>query len=211
LDEALSVEAVIDGGLQRNSYKELSTKNPFVNSDIALKNTNNTFKIFAGINGHLTNGIDLKASISSSKLKNQSFFITDTVNSYKNRFLVVYDVNLFNIHAEGDYHMGDKLTMVLNADYFHYSMDKLSKPWNCPDFKFSYSAKYNFLEKFVVTADIYAWTKMYVRDYRWVLYENFFPEPQIEDIKTINGAIDANLGLEYRYSKKISGFVNLNN
>jgi len=213
LDEVLLVEAGIDGGLQRNSYKEITTDNPFVNSDVTLKNTSNTFKIFAGVKSRLANDIDLQASISSASLKNQPFFITDTVNVYKNRFLAVYDdVNLFNIHAEGAYHMGDKITMTLNADFFHYSMDKLSKPWNCPDFKFSYSAKYKFLEKFVATADIYAWTKTYVRDYRWVLYNDFLPEePQIEDIKTINGAVDANLGLEYRYSKKISGFVNLNN
>jgi len=212
MDEALVLEAGIDGGLQRNSFKELTSANPFVNSDITLKNANNKFRIFAGIKSRLSSNIDLKASISSSRINDFPFFIADTLNVYKNRFLAVYDdINLFNIHAEAAHNLGDKLVLTLKADYFHYSMDKLSKPWNCPDFKFNFSAKYKFLGKFTATSDIYAWSKMYARGCNIIDFDGPIVNLQEEDIKTVKGAVDANLGLEYRYSKKISGFVNLNN
>jgi hypothetical protein len=72
-------------------------------------------------------------------------------------------------------------------------------PWNKPEFDISFQARYNMRDKIILTAGVYTIGSRY--------YQNY--DPASED--TLPLVIDANLGLEYRYSKLLSFWTRFNN
>ena len=79
--------------------------------------------------------------------------------------------------------------------------------WFLPNFKGGLTAFYDLKDKIIVKADFYYYTSQKAKSYNptdknlgFGVYE-----------KTIPGIFDGNLGLEYRYTKKLSIFLNVNN
>lgn len=202
----------ITGGLHRNTFKSLSDENPFVLSDLRLHNTDKKYNVYGGLRGILEEHTSYNLGMSYSKVNNMAMFVNTyfsyfdnnfTLIDVKNRFAVIYDdVNVLNVKGELAYQEREKLRLSLNADYNQYTTTKELKAWYMPEFKLTLSGNYNLRDKIVVRGDVFGIGKQYYRS---------------TDItgkyiaKQLNGIIDVNLGLEYRYSKILSGFVNFNN
>ncbi len=193
----------ITGGIKRNNFKLLSDENPFISSTIPLEYTYNKFKIFGGFKTSFSSNIAFNANISSSKIDNMPFFVNDTTTEPRNKFIVIYDnVKLINVKAEISYHKNEKIELLFCSNFYNYSfMEKEWKPWYKPNFDASLSVNYNIKNKFILKANIIACDKMYAKIF----------EQNEEKAKPINGIIDVNLGIEYRYNKLFSGFINFNN
>ena len=78
-------------------------------------------------------------------------------------------------------------------------MVSLDQPWNKPKFDISLQARYNMADKIILNVGFYTIGARY--------YENF--DPSLEE--TLPLTFDANLGLEYRYSKLLSFWARFNN
>jgi|AntAceMinimDraft_17_1070374.scaffolds.fasta_scaffold02998_4 hypothetical protein len=193
----------ITGGIKRNNFKLLSNENPFISSTIPLEYTYNKFKIFGGFKTSFSSNIAFNANISSSKIDNMPFFVNDTTIKPQNKFIIVYDnVKLINAKAEISYHKNEKIELLFCSNFYNYSfMEKEWKPWYKPNFDASLSVNYNIKNKFILKANIFACDKMYAKTFL----------NNEEKSEKIHGIIDLNLGIEYRYNKLISGFINFNN
>lgn len=205
IPKILKVYGGISGGIERNSFKSLSDENPFINTNIPLGYSNNKFEIYAGINSSLTKTIDFSASISNSTIDGMPLFVTDTnsvINAPDNQFTVVYDkVNRLKINSAFMFKYDEKLNFILSANLYRYSTDKEAEAWHKPGFEASLSARYNINNKIIARADIFTFTKSYARTFN----------NNVMVIREIDGMVDANIGIEYRYSKILSGFLNINN
>jgi hypothetical protein len=117
-----------------------------------------------------------------------------------NQFTVVYDdITLAKLHGELTIRPSDPWKVFLKGTYYKYVMVREDQPWNKPKFDMSLQARYNLGDKILVDAGIYAIGARY--------YENFNP---VEE-ETLPLVIDANLGLEYRYSTLLSFWARFNN
>jgi outer membrane receptor for monomeric catechols len=72
-------------------------------------------------------------------------------------------------------------------------------PWNKPSFDISLQARYNMGDKILVNAGIYTIGKRYYEDFDSATEEQ------------LPLTVDANLGIEYRYSKLLSFWLQINN
>lgn len=209
IDDIIIPYAGIKGGLQKNSYQTFTDNNPFVLSVLPMQNTNKKYEFFGGIRGTLSSTTSFNARAAYSNINNMAMFINDTTELYRNKFGVIYDdATLLNVHGEVSYQQREKLRISLKGDYYNYKMKNELKAWYIPQLQFTLSANYNLRDKIVIKADLFYLDNQY--------YKTFTVDTTVATglkpvSKQLKGIFDANIGAEYRYTKRLGFFVNFNN
>ncbi|MCL4856447.1 MAG: hypothetical protein KJZ55_04100, partial [Flavobacteriales bacterium] len=156
---------------------------------------------------HLT----FNTSFSKQKLETTPFYTKDFSNVLQNQFTVIYDTMGVNqISGELAYQKLENLKLILRGDYYQYSPKNELKAWHKPDMKISLSGIYDLGDKIIVRADFFFINKQYAQSFETIADANGVLVTT-EKAKELKGIFDANLGLEYRYTKKLSAFINFNN
>lgn len=201
--DVVMIYAGIDGNETYNSYKTLSDVNPFVQDTMNLNYTYTKYHVFGGITGNITRQLTYNISVAQSMIDNMPLFITDTLEEpLRNRFTVVYDnVKVSNAHADIDYKWKNKLNVILAGDYTIYTPTNQLKAWYNPALKISATGEYMLRDKYVLKAEFF------------VVGSQYAPEMAggVETAKTLSGYPDLNLGVDYKYNKVFTAFLNLNN
>jgi hypothetical protein len=199
----------LSGQVHQNSLYNLYSINPFINPNIILRNEINPYDIQLGVKARIGNNIKGGFSANFIKVNNRAFFVTDTSLSSGNRFTLVYDsLNHTKIEANFSYQSGSKLNINAIARYNSYEMRHELKAWNLPNFEFILGGVYNLYDKLIVKADLHLGLNRFAKVYQ--------PGPNVgtennQYYYNLRGIIDGNLGVEYRYSKRLSGFIQINN
>ena len=98
--------------------------------------------------------------------------------------------------------VSDKFTLGINANYYNYSTDLQNEAWNLPSIKASVFSNFNITEKLYGSASVF-----YVGE-RKDLVTSDYPFANIDlQTVTLDGYIDANLSLGYRFTDRLSVFV----
>tara|TARA_B110000459_G_C16622751_1_gene502870 strand:- start:4070 stop:5770 length:1701 start_codon:yes stop_codon:yes gene_type:complete len=201
----------IRGGLISNNLNTFYKENPFINTvDLAVQNTNQKYDIYGGIRGSLSSKLTFNTSFSQQKLEGLPLYVKDFGSLLENKFLVSYDtVNISTITTELTYQKLEKLKVLLGAKYFKYTPKNEIKAWHKPDLKISLSGIYDLSDKIIVRADFYYFSQQYAKSLSTITSNNITTTTEIAS--KLKGVFDANIGLEYRYTKKLSAYINFNN
>ncbi len=197
------------GGLQKNSFKTLSDNNPFVLSHLTMNNSSNKFELFGGLKGTLSSHIAYNARASYSSIANMAMYVNDTKELLQNKFNIIYDdANLLNVRGEISYQLREKFRINLRGEYFNYKMKTELRAWYKPQTEFTFSANYNLNDKIVAKVDLFyidnQFAKTFVANTTSVIGQKVVA-------KELKGVFDANIGIEYRYTKKLGFFIKFNN
>lgn len=200
--------AGVNGGLIKNSFRKLSTENPFVDTTLSYANTNNKYTAFAGLRGRLSSKTFYDAKASYGQYDSMYFYVMDYSgpNLVYNRFNVVYDnTTLLTVSGQLKYQAAEKITFVAQGNYYYYKPKNLTRAYHKPEFDLTFSGIYNLQSKFILRADLFFIGK------QWALTQT--TDNGTVDLvpKQLKGLADLNLEGEYRYSKMLSFFVRLNN
>lgn len=202
LDHALSISFGLDGDVERNSLRSLSSENPFVADNLSMRFRINKLRVYGGIDGRLGRQIGFSTSLAIGQVENAGFFVADTLIKPWNIFTVQYDnMNLFEVKTAFTFDHSSKWHSKLRLHYQKYSLGDII-PWHTPELSGSYLLSYNLKEKFKVKAEVFGGTERYTR---------IFDQDGMESKKLLGPYIDLNAGVEYRYSKLLSGFIEFNN
>ena len=209
IDEIIIPYAGITGGLQKNSFKSFTDNNPFVLSELKMMNSNKKYELYGGIKGTLSSTTSFNARAAYSTISNIAMFVNDTKELLQNKFDVIYDDgSLLNIRGEVAYQQQEKLRISLRGEYFNYKMKTELKCWYKPQVELTLSANYNLREKMTVKIDLFyidnQFTKTFTTDTTSITGKTALA-------KELKGIFDANVGIEYRYNKKLGFFLNFNN
>ncbi len=209
IDEIIIPYAGLTGGLQKNSFKTFTDNNPFVRSDLKMINSNKRYELFGGIKGTLSSTTSFNARASFSSINNMALFVNDTNMAFLNRFDLVYDdATLLNIHAEIAFQQREKLRFSLRGEYFSYKMKTEARAWYKPQVELTFSANYNLRDKIVVKADLFYVDNQFAKSFE--ADTTSITGKKVVAIE-LKGVFDANIGIEYRYTKKLGFFLNFNN
>ncbi|MCO6500186.1 MAG: hypothetical protein J5I47_07410 [Vicingus serpentipes] len=200
----------IRGGMQANSLNKFFMENPFINTnEIGVVNTNKKYDVYAGIRGSLTSNLSFNTSFSKQKLEGLPLYIKDITN-IQNKFIVTYDtLDLIQLDGELTYHKLEKWKILLSGNYYGYTPKNEIKAWHRPDFKIALSSIYDLGDKIIVRADLFYIGQQYAKINNIVTTNNTVTITDAAE--TLKGVFDANIGVEYRYTKKLSAFINFNN
>ncbi|HTA82427.1 MAG TPA: hypothetical protein VK783_05835 [Bacteroidia bacterium] len=201
-DNAAIAYAGIDGDRQYNSYRSLTTMNPFLQDTINYQYTTIAYHIFLGFTGSITNQLTYDVNGSESQVKNMPLFITDTNEFLRNRFTVVYDnVQELNAHGELGYRMKEDIRFTLSGDWYQYSSTNQLETWYHPTLKINLLGEYTLMTKYILRAELYYVNSQYAPEYI----------DGVLTAKQLSGYPDLNLGVDYKYNKFFTAFLHLNN
>ena len=206
INDAFKILAEASGDLERNDLRALSRENPFLDKTIALTNTNRKLTVMGGLSVKLEHDLMFIGEVSYGRYRNMPFFI----NYYDSLFPVTYttyydNVNLLRIKGALEYKQGEKVSAAVSAEYNKYDTDHLSEAIYKPAFRFGLNGHYNISDKIYLKADV-----TYNSDMTGIQYTA--TDSTVSSTKiNLKGWLDFSLGIDYRYSKVLSVWVQLNN
>lgn len=204
VENILVAHASLSGGLKKNSLHSVTTMNPFVNTMVPLRFMNVKSEIGGGIRGSLGSFLSYNFSVNNAVIDNYPFFVTDTAQVLRNQFTVVYDdIRRFNARGELYVRFHERFSTRLGVNYYQYMLTDQLEAWHTPTLLFSANLRYNIQDKIILTANAYT---------RNQSFDRVFDEsgnPAVAEVHRFH--LDASLGIEYRYSKLLSIFLNFNN
>lgn len=187
----------VDGKLEINSYQKLISENPFITPGLSIEKTNHQLRYYGGMKGSFTSFLNFNFRASYALVDNMYFFVNDNSSILQNTFTVLQDeVEYTNLFFDLYYSDEEKLDLHLKANYHGYGMANLIAPWHKPRFELGLSVNYNIRDKIIVNGDVFSMGRRYAKSY-----------DAERDKITLNGFTDINLGVEYRYTKVLSGFI----
>lgn len=201
VDDMVMIYLGADGDKTYNSYRSLATINPFIQDTVNMKYTITTIHIFGGVTGNISPQLLYNVSGYLSIINDMPLFYTDTLETLRNRFAVLYDkVKVTNAHADVSYLLKDNIKFTLSGDYFLYNPTDQLKAWYHPNMQISLLGQYIY-QKLTFKAMFY------------YLGTQYAPEISGGQLiaKSIDGYPDLNLGCDYHYNRFLTAFVNLNN
>jgi len=215
IPDYLQVFGEVKGDVNRNSLKGFTDENPWLNSNIVVRNTVEKLSFSAGIKGTGGPGFGYKARVYVKQFDDMPLFINNFTDF--NKFDVIYDfgkTKLTGLEGEISIQVSDALkwTGKLNIDDWKPASETYS--WFKPglkvssNFVYTYNKKLSFNAAVVIQDDIKAKVNISnpVNPAQYVI-----PNPSIEEIKTVKGYVDLGLGADYRINKKFSVFAKANN
>lgn len=196
----------LGGSLSRNNYHSLAATNPFVSSLVAtqLRNTRTKFELEIGLKGSLSSQVFYQVSASRKDVTNMPFFVNTTFaeDVLQNKFMAVYDgATIVHVGGQLGWQQRERIKLVVGGDWFQYSMNTELKPWHTPTLKLNLLAYYNIQDVILVYSEIYYLNGQYARTGAAGSY----------GVKNLKGLVDVNLGVEYKYNKFLSLYVDFRN
>lgn len=208
-DDIFIPYAGITGDVERNSFRSLTQLNPFLITYLPIENTINRYEIYGGIRGNISDNAAFNLRISQKRADNTPLFINDITFSQENRFNVMYeDLSIFSVLGELSIHNSERLQMLIKGEFFSYSPDSEQKAWHLPAFKTSVQGRYNLYDKLIFDAQVFFIGKRYAKSLLPLEDEQPVEGVYIAELKPY---VDVNLGVEYRYTERLSVFIQGNN
>jgi hypothetical protein len=221
IKEQLNVYAGVFGDFKTNTYRNLTTENPFISPTQFITQTAEKYNAFIGFNGVLNKDLSFNISANIKEEEDKALFVrnnsksngvTNTVNGtelrgfeYGNSFSVFYDdVKTTSILAELAYDFNKNLELSTNIQYDNFKMATLTEAWNLPTVQTTVSAKYT-TNKWFATTNIF-----YVGERKDVLYSSVSPS-SLSGIQTLSSFVDVNLNGGYHFNDQFSAFLKVNN
>lgn len=215
IPEYLQVFGEVKGDVNRNSLKNFTDENPWLNSNVLVKNTVEKLSISAGIKGTGGPGFGYKARVYIKQFDDMPLFINN-FNDF-NKFDVIYDfgkTKLTGLEGEISVQVSDALkwTGKVNLDDWKPAAETYS--WFKPglkvssNFVYTYNKKLSFNAGVVIQDDVKAKVNVQqpVNPLQYIV-----PSPGIESIVTVKGFVDLGVGADYRINNKFSVFAKANN
>ncbi|MBR5167285.1 MAG: hypothetical protein IKW86_04360 [Salinivirgaceae bacterium] len=197
----------LNGNYKVHDYKDMYFENQFVKSDLRINPTKTRINLAVGFRGNISSRIAFNVKAEYAKIDNQYFFVNDTSTMLHEKFFVVYD-DIMRTHILGEisYKTSEKFKIGLKGHYYIYDMSTELEAWHLPTYNISLDASYNLSNKIIATANVYAVSRRQA-----CLYQVDGPGKVLPVAKELDGVVDINLGVEYRITKRFSGFLDLNN
>lgn len=201
--------AGVSGGLIKNSFRKMSTENPFMNADLNYVNTNNKYNVFGGLRGQLSSNTSYDARVSYGQFDSLQFFVINynRPNTLYNQFVPVYDnTRQLTVNGQVNYQLKEKIKFSLKGNYYYYYETKnFKQAYHKPDYDITLAGSYNLKNKIIVRSDIFLIGK------QWALTQQQQNGENVLNPVQLNSLIDINVGAEYRYSKMLSFWAQFNN
>jgi hypothetical protein len=201
----------IKGALKQNNFKALTSQNAFMQSNPSLNNESN-YTGFVGIKGILTKRMEFNVSASFAQVANKALFISDSaaIHRHRNQFKVIYDtMTIFTAEASVSYQLNEKLKLDGIGRFFNYQANNNPYAWNLPMYQFIVRGNYVLNNHFSFHLDLHGEGGRKAQ-----VFDSTLAKVTIEDkkyIKDLGLIIDGNIGAEYRYTERISAFLQINN
>lgn len=193
----------LGGYLERNNLRSFTLVNPFLQTSqvFALRNTQHKYELSAGLRGNISRELAYDLRMMRVELVDMPLFVNTTAaqDIFQNKFAVVYDnADVYRAQGQISWQHFEKYRLIASGEWSKYTMKTELHPWHTPTLRLSLVSEYNLRDKIIARGQIYYLNGQYAK-------------MADGSSVTLKGLVDVNVGVEYRYTKFLSAFVNFNN
>jgi hypothetical protein len=213
IPDYLQIFAEVKGDVNRNSMKDLTDENPFLNSNIAIKNSIEKLSFSAGIKGTGGPGFGYKARVYRKEITDMPLFVNNFTDP--TRFDVIYDfgnMKLLGLEGELSVQVSDQLKWTGKINLEDYKPSSETYSWFKPQLRISSNLLYNITDKIGFNAAVSIQdasnAKLYTAD---PANPYVIPNTAIETVTNVKGFVDLGIGATYKINSRFSAFAKANN
>ncbi|MGY0040577.1 hypothetical protein [Pedobacter sp. NJ-S-72] len=213
IPDYLQIFGEIKGDVNRNSMKEFTDENPFLNSNIAIKNSIEKLSFSAGIKGTGGPGFGYKARVYRKEITDMPLF----VNNYTdfNKFDVIYDfgtMKLLGLEGEVSVQVSDQLKWTGKVNLEDYKPSSETYSWFKPQLRVSSDLLYNVTDKIGFSAAVVIQDASNAKIYTTAPSSPYvIPNTANEQVVNVKGFVDLGIGATYKINNRFSAFAKANN
>jgi len=209
----LQIFGELKGDVNRNSMKQLTDENPWLNSDIQIKNSVEKLSITGGIKGTGGPGFGYKIKAYHKEITDMPLYVNNFTNPSK--FDVIYDfttMKLTGLNGEISVQVSDALNWTGGVTLESYKPGSETESWYKPQVRLNSNLLYNFNKKLNFTAAVAIQGESKAKLYTAQPANPYLiPDPAIETTAIVKGFVDLGLGAGYKINDKFSAFIRANN
>ncbi|HUR10818.1 MAG TPA: hypothetical protein VM012_05590 [Flavitalea sp.] len=197
-DNRFTVQAGLVGYYNKGSYQRFASINPWLAQPDSLLNTR-VQEGYAGFKGTTGGHFSYSAKLGLQQHRNMPLFVNDTIDG--KTFEIIYEprMNILQLHAEGEYSMGEQFTARAVINWNQYSKLKQEKrAWGVLPFELNASIRWQVLKDLWFRSELWTWAGA---PYRVKNLDN----------RKGQSAFDLNAGAEFRITKNFNLWVQMNN
>lgn len=199
----------VGGERQRNSMRSLTRENPWLSGTPTLQNTSLKYDVYGGLRGSFSRNLGFDVRISNARTDAMALFVNLPNPPFGDRMGVLYDrVDVLNISGELKAHISEAFDLTARIDVSTYQTRVQAEAWNLPPYQVTLGAVYSVRDKLIVKAEAEFLGRRKVRGERIDIGQ---PDTFVFETEELDGYLDFYLGLEYRYTKRLSIFLDASN
>jgi hypothetical protein len=200
----------LQGERRRNSFRSLTRQNPWLDGAPGLLNTSLLYDLYGGLRGSFSSDLGFDVRVSRSRQEDMPLFVNLRNSPLGDRMQVVYDrVDILDLSGEVNYRRKEVLTLSARVDVFTYATQVQQQAWNLPPYQLSFGARYDMRQKLIAKAEL----QFLGRRPSFRVGSADAPDGTLVPSEKVDleGFLDLYLGLEYRYTKRLSVFLDMSN
>lgn len=193
ISDKLTIYLGAKGDVEKQNFRLLAGENPFLENNIQIKNAVNK-EIYGGLKGQ-TGALSFRIDGSFRTIDHLAMYLTNSDSIPK--FYVIYDnTNLLSFGGEFNLLIKNNINLRAALKQRIYTLSNELKAWHLPSFTAMFGISYT-KNKFGINFDFNT--------------ENGVPYLAIEGPLNLNPLLELNIGSQYRFTKNIEAFIDLNN
>jgi len=206
-----------EGGLDQNSYRELTNQNPFLSPTVYIAPTDRQYNAYAGLKGKLSINIsyDVRGGVMSER--NKPLFVSNPFDEtpavreqyeYGNSFGVIYDdVKTLSFSGNLKADFSKNVSFGINGEFHKYTTHFEAEAWNLPEIKLGANLDVNITPKWYAGAEVFFTGER--KDQ--LVRTNILPLIPVSNTVTVDSYFDANAHVGYKFTDRFAAFLRLNN
>jgi hypothetical protein len=198
-----TIFAGVNGDVLKTSLRDLALENPFLNKNIAIKNSLEKMNIYGGIKGNASAEFGYKIMAWYKTMDDLQLFVNS--QALINRFETVYDngeSNILGFEGEINVKASEFLNLNAKAQLLNYTLASEREAWFKPNLRLMSNAKFQINRKVIIDAELLFQENVYAR---------VSETPGTFNSRSIDGFIDLSAGAEYKVNSKIGVYIRANN
>jgi hypothetical protein len=217
IPDFLQVFGEVKGDVNRNTLKDLTDENPFLNSNIIIKNSVENLSISAGIKGTGGPGFGYKARVYSREVTDMALFVNN-FNTF-NKFDVIYDfgkTKILGLEGELSVQVSDNLKWTGKLNMENYKAGAEQESYFKPQLRLSSNFSFVIDKKFTFDAAVAIQDDSKAKVFTTNPLNpdgSYPPVPDLANERVVNikGFVDLGVGGTYKINNKFSAFAKANN
>ena len=193
----LMVQAGWVGRFINNSFRSLSTMNPYIADPTFLTNTKEV-QYYGGVKATLGKHFSFNAKAAFITYNNMPLFVNDGL--YGNSFIVTNESKMNDLQLHGDMSLvsQDKFTLTAGLDLNTYTgLSNNANAWGLIPVQLTGSFRWNAFKQVLLKADVFTFSGV--------------PALLKNNTETKTNGTDLSAGAEFKITKKFSAWLDLNN
>ena len=204
IPEYAIVFAGLNGDVLKTSLRDLALENPFLNKNLAIKNSLESINVQAGVKGNVGAEFGYKIMSYYKNIDDMQLLVNN--QTIVNRFDVIYDngtSTIFGLEGELNVKASDVFSIGGKAQIFKYDLANQTHAWFKPTVRLISNARAQVNQKLFLDTELLFQGETFAR-VNTTAGSGF-------SSSTLKGFIDLSVGAEYKVHNKIGVYLRANN